>query len=211
MFGFANIYCDYFVIYCLFLHTRTMSYQFNNRRFAQLCEERRLKNVDLQAMLGMTNTSTMNRWRNGEDMRSEHIVTVCNAFGISPAEFFLLDEQELSAPKLQKTQTESVDQHNMQLALLQQEIKFKEEIAKTEREHLRELMMKDVELAKREVELREDIRSSVKKEYEEEIDRLRAQLIELSAQYKELEVLGGGNRITAVADNHGRNYVAHKG
>lgn len=186
-------------------------YRHNELAFAELCEKKGLRNVDLKRILGMTNTDTINRWRRGEAIRSDAMANICTALGVEPGAFFTLDGQPLCEVSEQKPISAQEKSQNVQLLLLQQEMQFKEQIATMEREHLRELMMKDVELAKREVELREEIRSSVKKEYEEEIDRLRTQLIELSAQYKELELLGGGSRITAVADNHGRNYVAHKG
>lgn len=186
-------------------------YRHNELAFAELCEKKGLRNVDLKKILGMTNTDTINRWRRGEAIRSDAMANICTALGVEPGAFFTLDGQPLCEVSEQKPISAQEKSQNVKLLLLQQEMQFKEQIASMEREHLRELMMKDVDLAKREVELREDIRSNVKKEYEEEIDRLRTQLIELSAQYKELELLGGGSRITAVADNHGRNYVAHKG
>lgn len=186
-------------------------YRHNELAFATLCEKKGLRNVDLKKMLGMTNTDTINRWRRGEAIRSDAMANICTALGVAPDTFFTLDGQPLCEVGEQKPISVQEKSQNVQLLLLQQEMQFKEQIAAMERDHLRELMQKDIEVAKKEADIREEIRTAIKQEYESEITQLRTQLIELSAQYKELEVLGGGNRITAVADNHGRNYVAHKG
>ena len=196
-----------------------MSYQFNEQRFSQLCAELNFNNVTLQAHLGMTNTTPINRWRNGEHMYSKHIVRVCNAFGISPAEFFLQDGQPFDAPDLAPTVCTNSDAQNVQIMHMQQEMTYIKEKAELERQHLqeiadmkcehtKELMTKEVELARREASMRESIRAEVKAEYEKEIATLRSQLLELSAQYKELEIIGGGQTIHAVADNKGSNYIA---
>ena len=186
-------------------------YRHNELAFATLCEKKGLRNVDLKKMLGMTNTDTINRWRRGEAIRSDAMANICTALGVAPDTFFTLDGQPLCEVGEQKPISVQEKSQNMQLLLLQQEMQFKEQIASMEREHLRELMQKDIEVAKKEADIREEIRTTVKQEYESEITRLRTQLIELSAQYKELELLGGRGNVTAVADNHGRNYVTHKG
>lgn len=185
-------------------------YRHNELAFATLCEKKGLRNVDLKKMLGMTNTDTINRWRRGEAIRSDAMANICTALGVAPDTFFTLDGQPLCEVGEQKPISAQEKSQNVQLLLLQREMQFKEQIASMEREHLRELMQKDIEVAKKEADIREEIRTSVKQEYESEITRLRTQLIELSAQYKELELLGGRGNVTAVADNHGRNYVTHK-
>lgn len=186
-------------------------YRYNELAFATLCEKKGLRNVDLKKMLGMTNTDTINRWRRGEAIRSDAMANICTALGVAPDTFFTLDGQPLCEVGEQKPISAQEKSQNVQLLLLQQEMQFKEQIAAMEREHLRELMQKDIEVAKKEADMREEIRTAIKQEYESEITRLRTQLIELSAQYKELELLGGRGNVTAVADNHGRNYVTHKG
>lgn len=74
-----------------------MKYEFNKSYFSQLCEDRKLTNVALQNALNMTNTTPMNRWRAGEDIRSCHIVRICNAFNVSPANFYLQDGEVLTS------------------------------------------------------------------------------------------------------------------
>lgn len=186
-------------------------YRHNGLAFDELCKKNDVRNVDLKTLLHMTNTDTFNRWRRGEPIRSDAMAKICTAFRVAPETFFTLDGQPLCEVGEQKPISVQEKSQNVQLLLLQQEMQFKEQIATMEREHLRELMQKDVEVAKKEADIREEIRTAVKQEYESEITRLRTQLIELSAQYKELELLGGRGNVTAVADNHGRNYVTHKG
>lgn len=74
-----------------------MKYEFNKSYFSQLCAERRLTNVALQNALNMTNTTPINRWRVGEDIRSDHIMRICNAFNVSPANFYLQDGEVLTS------------------------------------------------------------------------------------------------------------------
>ena len=65
---------------------------------------------------------------------------------------------------------------------MNQEIQFIKQKADLECEHLRQLMQKDIDWAKKELKLREEIREEIKAEYENEIVRLRAMLIELSTK-----------------------------
>lgn len=168
-----------------------MEYKFNKDYFSQLCAERRLTNVALQDALKMTNTTPINRWRAGKDIRSDHIVRICNAFNVNPAEFFLCDGKPIAAPqKGEMTSTpdknETPDASNelmkQQLERAEVEKQHMEEISNMKCEHIRELMQKDIDLAKKEVRLREEIRKEIKAEYENEITRLRTLLIELSAK-----------------------------
>ena len=195
-----------------------MGYKFNHHRFAQLCSERNLNNVALQGALEMTNTTPINRWRNGEHMRSEHIARVCNAFGISPAEFFMCDDKPIEAPELTIASHASTDEHIVQLESIKREMEYVKEKADIERQHLqemadmkcehtKELMQKDIDLARKESIMREEIRTEMKLEYEKEITSLRTQLIELTSQYRELEIVTSGHRINAVAEGKGSNYI----
>ena len=196
-----------------------MSYSFNEQRFAQLCKDRHLNNVMLQEALGMTNTTPINNWRSGNRIYSSHIVRICNAFNISPAEFFLKDEEPLQAPELEPTACEDKDSQYVQLQQTMANIKEKaelekqylKEIADIKCEHVKELMQKEVDLARRESDIREEIRREMRDEYESQIANLRNQLIDLTTQYRELELTARSySNITAVADNKGSNYIAKK-
>lgn len=195
-----------------------MSYSFNEQRFAQLCKDRHLNNVMLQEALGMTNTTPINNWRSGNRIYSSHIVRICNAFNISPAEFFLKDEEPLQAPELDPTACEDKDSQYVQLQQTMATIKEKaelekqylKEIADIKCEHVKELMQKEVDLARRESDIREAARKELRDEYEEQIRDLRNQLIDLTTQYRELEMITGGHRVNAVAECKGSSYMAGK-
>ena len=84
-------------------------------------------------------------------------------------------------------------------------------VADLEKSHIRELMQKDIDLAKKEASIREEIRREMRDEYESQIATLRNQLLDLTAQYRELELTSRSySNITAVADNKGSNYIAKK-
>lgn len=172
-----------------------MKYEFNTTRFANLMKERNLKKTRVAGMLGRSQSITVQRWMDGESIEGRHIVEICNKFDINPAEFFLCDGVSIILPE--KTEITS-DANNVvamdvQQALLQQQVAFITEretldkqhiqaIANLEKKHIRELMQKDIDLAKKEVKLREEIREEIKTEYENEMMRLRTLLIELSAK-----------------------------
>jgi len=195
-----------------------MSYYFNERRFSQICEERHLNNVMLQDILDMTNTTPINNWRKGNRMYSNHLVRICNAFNISPAEFFLQDEEPLQAPELEPTTCNGDSQYmqvHQTVAHVEEKAKiekqYMKEISDMKCEHIRELMQKDIDLAKKEASIREEIRREMRDEYESQIATLRNQLLDLTAQYRELELTSRSySNITAVADNKGSNYIAKK-
>ena len=78
-------------------------------------------------------------------------------------------------------------------------------MADLEKQHLREMMQKDIDLAKKEIEMRDQIRRELKAEFEadkqqiiesyedrlrdrdNDVAKLQQQLAELTVQYRELE------------------------
>lgn len=159
-----------------------MKYQFNKNRFLELCNEKNLNLNKIKKALGMSNPKAIISWREGGDIRSEHLMRICNAYDVSPAEFFFKDGQLLVTTTLESNKGTNEFSHDTQVALMNQEIQFIKQKAELECEHLRQLMQKDIDLAKKELKLREEIREEIKAEYENEIVRLRAMLIELSTQ-----------------------------
>ena len=155
-----------------------MRYEFNKSYFSQLCAERKLTNVALQKALNMTNTTPMNRWRVGEDIRSDHIVRICNAFNVSPSKFYLCDGQILSVPILNPiTEVDNINSLQEKIAFLQERLEFEKEKLMFEKEK-HELLQKQIQRE------RNEIRKEIKQEYEDEIIALRKQL---SANIKHLE------------------------
>ena len=199
-----------------------MKYAFNSTRFAELMTERKLKKTNVARMLGRSQSYTVQNWMNGEKIESTHIVEICNIFDINPAEFFLLNGRPIVEPTRKTTSNISEDSiSDTPSATMQQQMQFINEkaelekkhlqaISTLEKEHLRELMQKEVDLARRESDIREEIRREMRDEYESQIATLRNQLIDLTTQYRELEILGGRGPITAVAECKGSNYMAGK-
>ena len=199
-----------------------MKYAFNSTRFAELMTERKLKKTNVARMLGRSQSYTVQNWMNGEKIESTHIVEICNIFDINPAEFFLLNGRPIVEPTRKTTSNISKDSiSDTPSATMQQQMQFINEkaelekkhlqaISTLEKEHLRELMQKEVDLARRESDIREEIRREMRDEYESQIATLRNQLIDLTTQYRELEILGGRGPITAVAECKGSNYMAGK-
>lgn len=199
-----------------------MKYAFNSTRFAELMTERKLKKTNVARMLGRSQSYTVQNWMNGEKIESTHIVEICNIFDINPAEFFLINGRPIVEPTRKTTSNISKDSiSDTPSANMQQQMQFINEkaelekkhlqaISTLEKEHLRELMQKEVDLARRESDIREAARKELREEYEEQIRDLRNQLIDLTTQYRELEILGGRGPVTAVAECKGSNYMAKK-
>lgn len=201
-------------------------YAFNTSRFEQLKEGKNLSIYRIKKDVHRTNQEVVQRWIDGSVLRGEDIVDVCNAYHFSPIEFFLCD----GVPMTADTEAETVT--NSESEILKQQLQFSNEraelekkhlqqvadieknhareVSELEKAHLRELMQKDIDLAHREADLRDTIRREMREEYEEQIQSLRSQLIDLTAQYRELELMTGTRRVSAVADNKGSNYIAKK-
>lgn len=159
-----------------------MKYQFNKNKFLELCNEKNLNINNIKKALEMSNAKAINSWRAGGGIRSEHLMRICNAYDVSPAEFFLKDGEPLEAVNWEPKEESDGLSQNTKFLLMQQEIQYIKQKAEMECNHLRELMQKDIDLAKKEVKLREEIREEIKNEYENEMTRLRTLLIELSAK-----------------------------
>lgn len=161
-----------------------MKYSFNSGRFVQIMRERKLKKTPFARQLGLSNYDTVQNWLDGKKIESTHLVMICNALDVSPVEFFCEEGRPITAPQNgEMTSTpnrkETPDVSN---ELMRQQLRFVTERAEMEKEHLRKLMQKDIDFAKKEIELRKQIREEIKAEYENEVTRLRTLLIELSAK-----------------------------
>lgn len=188
-----------------------MKYTFNGKRVSQYMADNNLSLNRVMKDTKKTNNVTVAKWRDGEVMRGEDILVFCNAYDVNPAEFFLEYEQPLLDEGKRKPHERESDKQKLDNALLQQQMTFITERAELEKTHLRELMQKDIDLARREADLRDTIRREMREEYEEQIQSLRSQLIDLTAQYRELELTSRSySNISAVADNKGSNYIAKK-
>ena len=168
-----------------------MKYTFNFTRFPQLKEERNLSVYRIKKDIHRTSPEGIQRWLDGAELRGEDIVDVCNAYGISPIEFFLCDGQPMTTESNSETDTTSESEIlKLQLQLTTERAEMEKthlqavaEMEKThlqamaelekahlkektemEKDHLRELMQKDIDLARREAEIREAIRREMRDE-----------------------------------------------
>ena len=171
-----------------------MKYEFNSARFSQLRDERNLSIYRIKKDIHRTNPEGIQRWLDGAELRGEDIVDVCNAYNIPPTEFFLCDghpmvcenKSETGIPeesKILKVQLQMVTTERAEI-----EKQHLQAIADLEKAHIKELMQKDIDLARREITIREEIRRGMKAEYETQITNLRTQLTDLTVQYRELEL-----------------------
>lgn len=193
-----------------------MKYTFNFTRFPRLKEERNLSIYRIKKDIHRTSPEGILRWIDGAELRGEDIVDVCNAYGLSPIEFFLCDGQPMTCENNSETDTTSESEIlKLQLQLTTERAEMEkthlQAVADIEKAHIRELMQKDIDLAKKEASIREEIRREMRDEYESQIATLRNQLLDLTTQYRELELTARSySNITAVADNKGSNYIAKK-
>lgn len=183
-----------------------MKYQFDSKRFARMMDERNLSVYKILKTGIRTNHNVVAGWRDGNVMRGEDIVDVCNIYGLNPIEFFLADDKPMSEIYLHEPPTlETTNKNESQIAYMQQQIQNVREMAEIEKKHLqaiadlkeqhsqekselekkhlRELMQKEIDLAHREADIRDTIRRELQAEYEEQIRGLRSQLLDLTTQY----------------------------
>lgn len=187
-----------------------MKYEFNTSRFAKLIKDGHLEYRATARKLGISDNGTVQRWEKGKVISTEHLLNICSTFDINPAEFILCDKQPLLTQQEGKS-ANTANSTDTQLALMQQQNQHLQAVADLEKAHIRELMQKDIDLAKKEASIREEIRREMRDEYESQIATLRNQLLDLTAQYRELELTARSySNITAVADNKGSNCIEKK-
>ena len=170
-----------------------MKYKFNSARFSQLRDERNLSIYRIKKDIHRTNPEGIQRWLDGAELRGEDIVDVCNAYNIPPTEFFLCDGYPIACESKSETDTTTefeILKVKLQMATERAEIEKRhlQAIADLEKAHIRELMQKDIDLAKKEASIREEIRREMRDEYEEQIHNLRSQLLDLTTQYHKLDL-----------------------
>lgn len=183
-----------------------MSYLYNKERIKEFIQSSGLTPMAVGRKVGVFNTETCNNWAKGSDIRVSTLLKIAEAYGIDLLEFFIEDGEKMSetyGKKRGEAPPPVAPEGNINY------IDYIKEVSEMEKRHLRELMQKDIDLAKKEVEMAERIREKVRQEtaadkqqiidsYEarltdrdKTIGQLQQQLAELSAQYKELEASGG--------------------
>lgn len=182
-----------------------MAYTYNKWRIKEFAEESGLTPSQLGKTVGITNLDTVNRWMEGSIPSVEVLVRFANGNNLSLLEFFKENGEDMH--KLYSKVESKVDskEKSEDIVNVIPAITHIQEIARIEKEHLKELMQKEIDLAKKEVEMFDCIREKVKDEFNKDkeqiiesyearltdrdntIARLQQQLAELTVQYKELE------------------------
>lgn len=182
-----------------------MAYTYNKWRIKEFAEESRLTPSQLGKTVGITNLDTVNRWMEGSIPSVEVLVRFANGNNLSLLEFFKENGEDMHKLYSKVEQETESKGKSDDIVNVIPAITHVQEIARIEKEHLKELMQKEIDLAKREVEMSDNIREKVKAEFNKDkeqiiesyearltdrdatIARLQQQLAELTVQYKELE------------------------
>lgn len=177
-----------------------MSYEYNKWRIKEFAEATGKTPYQLGALAGITNLNNPKGWLEGKTPNVNTLVKFANGSGISLLEFFSED----GIPMSERYSQAEIPAHTDDISTIPL-IEHVREVSRMEKEHLAELMQKDIDLAKKEMEMSDRIREKVKAEYNRDkeqiigsyesrlterdntIARLQQQLAELTAQYKELE------------------------
>lgn len=185
-----------------------MSYKYNNTRIKEFAESKGIGGRTIANKMGMTNDLAPRGWINcTEKIYMHHFINFINTFGFDIHEFFYQDgvlmseafkEENSKCSDEPSSQSVPTDTTALELAHVK-------EMAELEKKHIREMMQKDIDLARQEVEMTDRIREKVKREFEQDkqqiiesyeerlrerdadVAKLQQQLAELTLQYKELE------------------------
>ncbi|MBR4923804.1 MAG: hypothetical protein IKY99_09375 [Bacteroidaceae bacterium] len=185
-----------------------MSYKYNNTRIKEFAEKNKLSGRAIATRMGMSNDLAPRGWiACTEKIYMHHFINFINTFGFDIHEFFYQDNVLMSEGENSKNTicsnesgSQSVPSDNSDLKLA-----HVKEISELEKKHIREMMQKDIDLARQEAKMREEIRRELKAEFEQDkqtlvdnyearlrsrdadVAKLQQQLAELTLQYKELE------------------------
>lgn len=185
-----------------------MSYKYNNTRIKEFAEKNKLSGRAIATRMGMSNDLAPRGWiACTEKIYMHHFINFINTFGFDIHEFFYQDNVLMSEGENSKNTicsnesgSQSVPSDNSDLKLA-----HVKEISELEKKHIREMMQKDIDLARQEAKMREEIRRELKTEFEQDkqtlvdnyearlrnrdadVAKLQQQLAELTLQYKELE------------------------
>lgn len=180
-----------------------MSFNYNKSRFKEFAYETGKTSGQIGRIVGITNPTTPQGWLNGGDIRVETLLRFVSKTGIHLLEFFQEDGKPMH--ELYTKVSDSPKNEDIQSSI--SSIEHVREMAELEKQHLKEMMQKDIDLAKKEVEMTDRIREKVKAEFDKDrqqiiesyearlrsrdndVAKLQQQLAELTAQYKELETM----------------------
>lgn len=185
-----------------------MAYRYNKERIKEFAEKRGFGGRTIANKLGMSNDKAPRSWLDGSEViRMDHFLNFVNTFNLDLHEFFFQDDVLMSkAPQTEQSKENTFCSPQAETkSATEAELRHVREMADLEKQHLREMMQKDIDLAKKEVEMREQIRRELKAEFEadkqqiiesyedrlrdrdNDVAKLQQQVAELTVQYRELE------------------------
>jgi hypothetical protein len=199
----------FFKTFSVYFYTSTsMSYKYNNTRIKEFAESKGIGGRTIANKMGMTNDLAPRGWINcTEKIYMHHFINFINTFGFDIHEFFYQDGV-LMSESIKEENSKCSDESSSQSVPADTtalELAHVKEMAELEKKHIREMMQKDIDLARQEVEMTDRIREKVKREFEQDkqqiiesyeerlrerdadVANLQQQLAELTLQYKELE------------------------
>lgn len=192
----------------IFYTSISMSYKYNNTRIKEFAELKGFGGRSIANRMKMKNDLAPRGWiACTEKIYMHHFINFINTFGLDIHEFFYQDgvlmseaikEENSKCSEEPSSQSVPTDTTALELAHVK-------EMAELEKKHIREMMQKDIDLARQEAKMREEIRRELKAEFEQDkqtlvdnyearlrsrdadVAKLQQQLAELTLQYKELE------------------------
>ena len=189
-----NIFLTLHIIYTI------MAYIYNKWRLKEFAEKTGKTVSQMGGVVGISNMETVRGWLEGKNPRVDTVVKFASNAGINLLEFFEEDGIRMDEiySKGEKVEVEEPTDTISYVEHLRQ-------VSDMEKTHIKEMMQKDIDLAKKEVEMREQIRRELKAEFEadkrqiiesyedrlrerdNDVAKLQQQVAELTVQYKELE------------------------
>ena len=185
-----------------------MSYKYNNTRIKEFAESKGIGGRSIANRMKMKNDLAPRGWiACTEKIYMHHFINFINTFGFDIHEFFYQDGV-LMSEAIKEENSKCSDEPSSQSVPTDTtalELAHVKEMADLEKKHIREMMQKDIDLARQEAKMREEIRRELKAEFEQDkqqiidsyetrlrerdkdVAKLQQQLAELSLQYKELE------------------------
>ena len=194
-----------------------MAYLYNAEKIKEFAQERGMGGRTIANKLNMSNDKAPRGWLEGnKQIRMDHFLNFVNTFKLDLLDFFTQDGSPLSKAQNNAQATENTF-CSVPESVAELKIAHIQAMADMEKEHLREMMQKDIDLAQKELLLNEKIRKQLKAEfaddkqqiidsYEERlterdklIGQLQQQVAELTAAQEPKKVLGYAS-ITGVAE-----------
>ena len=171
-----------------------MSYKYNNTRIKEFAKSRGIGGRTLANKMGMSNDLAPRGWIAGsEKISMHHFINFINTFGFDIHEFFYQDGVLMSETQKaenskcsEEASTQSVPTDSTAI-----ELAHVKEMAELEKKHIKEMMQKDIDLARQEAKMREEIRRELKAEFEQDkqtlVDNYEARLRSRDADVAKLQ------------------------